>query len=205
MDVVSLDSFRRAKARQREVSRRVAAPLTFYFDLRSPHTYLAAERVDRMFAGVRWLPASAEPFTSAVVLGDDERRVVQTRATLLGLPLVWPADPPVLELGAMRVASLAAERGVGAEFVLAASRLVFCGGYSIGDPEILAEAAATAGIDWSDTLRAAGDATRDRSIEEAGRLLVAAGADRLPALRVGARLFCGEDRLSEAAASRASA
>jgi hypothetical protein len=36
-------------------------------------------------------------------------------------------------------------------------------------------------------------------------MLLAAGADRLPALRVGRLLFCGEERLSEAVAARASA
>jgi 2-hydroxychromene-2-carboxylate isomerase len=205
VDVISLDSYRRARARDRQHARPAAAPLTFYFDLRSVYTYLAAERVDRMFAGVRWLPASAKALGRGIVLGDDERRVVRTRATLLGLPLVWPGEPPALELGAMRVAALAAERGVAAQFVLAASRLVFCGGYAIADPETLAEAAATAGIDWRDMLRAAGDVSRDGPIEEAGRLLLAAGADRLPAMRVGARLFCGEDRLSEVAAARVSA
>jgi 2-hydroxychromene-2-carboxylate isomerase len=89
--------------------------------------------------------------------------------------------------------------------VLAASRLEFCGGYSIDDPEILAEAAAAAGIDLDEMLRAAGDVRRDGLIEEAGRRLLAAGADRLPVLRVGRMLFCGEERLSEAVAARASA
>ena len=36
-------------------------------------------------------------------------------------------------------------------------------------------------------------------------MLLAAGADRLPALRVGRMLFCGEERLLEAAAARAAA
>ena len=50
-------------------------------------------------------------------------------------------------------------------------------------------------------LRAVGDVSRDAAIEAAGRKLVAAGADRLPVLTVGRRMFCGEDRLSEAAAA----
>jgi hypothetical protein len=33
------------------------------------------------------------------------------------------------------------------------------------------------------------------------RIVAAAGADRLPALRVRGRLFCGEERLEEAAAA----
>ena len=105
----------------------------------------------------------------------------------------------------MRVASLAGERGLGAAFVLAASRLMFCGGFDIDEPEILAEAAAAAGIDLGELLHAAGDTGRDGPIEDAGRMLLAAGGDRLPALRVGRMLFCGEERLSEAFAARASA
>jgi hypothetical protein len=52
---------------------------------------------------------------------------------------------------------------------------------------------------------AAGDVRRDGPIEQAGLRLLAAGADRLPVLRVGRMLFCGEERLSEAVAARASA
>jgi hypothetical protein len=36
---------------------------------------------------------------------------------------------------------------------------------------------------------------------EVGRRLLAAGADRLPALRVGRALFWGEERVAEAAAA----
>jgi 2-hydroxychromene-2-carboxylate isomerase len=99
----------------------------------------------------------------------------------------------------MRVASLAAQHGVGAPFALAASRLVYCGSFDIDAPEILAEAAVLAGIDARAARQAAGEAGRDGPIEEAGQLLLAAGADRLPVLRVDRTLFCGEHRLDEAA------
>jgi hypothetical protein len=36
-------------------------------------------------------------------------------------------------------------------------------------------------------------------VEAAGRRLLAAGADRLPALRVGRALYWGEDQIAEAA------
>ena len=116
---------------------------------------------------------------------------------------MWPDEPPQRVRGAMRVASLAAERGCGAAFVLAASRLAFCGGFDIDDPEILAEAAAAAGIGLHEALRR-GRRRRARRRDRGGRrLLLAAGASRLPALRVGRMLFCGEERLLEAAAARA--
>ena len=52
-----------------------------------------------------------------------------------------------------------------------------------------------------DTLHAARDEARDGAIEEAGRALLAAGADRLPALRVGRALYWGEARVGEALAA----
>ncbi len=199
--VTSLDQYRQRAARRRPGTRRPA----FFFDLASPYTYLAAERADRMFSRLEWIPAASEALHCGTFAGDDERAAIGRRADMLGLPIVWPVGPAAPVVGAMRVASLAAQRGVGAAFVLAASRLVFCGGFELDDPEILAEAAAAAGIDLGEMLHAAGDASRDGAIEDAGRKLLAAGADRLPALRVGRMLFCGEDRLAEAFAARASA
>jgi 2-hydroxychromene-2-carboxylate isomerase len=102
---------------------------------------------------------------------------------------------------AMRAAAFAAEQGRGGAFVLAAGRLAFCGGFDLDDPEILAEAAAAAGIRLEHCLRAAGEPRRDGAAEEAGRKLLAAGADRLPVLRVGRALFWGEQRVGAAAAS----
>ena len=98
----------------------------------------------------------------------------------------------------MRVASRAAEGGRGAAFVMAATRLAFCGGFDLDDPEILAEAAAAAGLVLDDTLLAARDEGRDGAIEDAGRALLAAGADRLPAVRIGRALYWGESRVAEA-------
>jgi 2-hydroxychromene-2-carboxylate isomerase len=173
---------------------------TLFFDLRSPYTYLVAERADRLFDGLEWRPASADILQGSE-LGADGPPAVANRARLLGLPLVWPEDRPYRVLRAMRVASLAAERGCGGAFVLAASRLAFCGGFDIDDPEILCEAAAAAGLALEDALHAAGDIARDGPIEDAARTLLAAGAQRLPALQVGRTLFCGEERLMEAAAA----
>jgi 2-hydroxychromene-2-carboxylate isomerase len=201
--VTSLEAHRQARRNRLPVaSGHGLARTTLFFDLGSPYTYLAAERADRLFARLEWLPASADVLHGAE-LTDEAMRAACERASLLGLPFVRPEEPPHSVRGAMRVASLAAERGCAGAFVLAASRLAFCGGFDIDDPEILAEAAAAAGIGLHEALAAAGDVGRDGQIEEAGRLLLAAGASRLPALRVGRMLFCGEDRLLEAAAARA--
>ncbi len=174
--------------------------MSFFFDLASPWTYLAAERVDRRFADVRWQPAVADALPQARDLAA-QRRAVEERADELQLPLVWPESQPTSARSAMRVAALAAERGRAAEFVLAASRLAFCGGYDVDDPEILAEAAAAADLGLDECLRAAGELRRDGPMERAALRLLAQGADALPVLIVGRTLFCGEHRLSEAAAA----
>ena len=80
----------------------------------------------------------------------------------------------------MRVASLAAaEGGHAAPFVLAASRLAFCGGFDLDDPEVLAEAAAAAGLGLPEVLAAAGDRSRDGEMEADGA--APAGARGRPA------------------------
>lgn len=201
--VSSLQAHRLATRNRRRGGGSLMPPATMYFDLASPFTYLAAERAERMFPGLEWLPARARPLdvsAPATGLARADQRAAQLR-----LPLIWPEDRADFAHGAMRVASLAAERGCAGGFVLAASRLTFCGGFDPDHPEMLAEAASIAGIGAAEALAAAGDTGRDEAIEDAGRMLLAAGATRLPALRVGQRLFCGEDRLHEAAAARAAA
>jgi 2-hydroxychromene-2-carboxylate isomerase len=197
--VISLADHRRARATApaaTPVAR--AARATFYFDLASPFTYLAAERVDRLFPGLTWKPVAEE----ILQLPEVEPHLAEERAHALGLPLVWPSDHSAETVRpAMRVASLAAERGCAAAFVLAATRLAYCGGFDLDHPEVLAEAAAAANLGLEDCLHAAGDIGRDGAMEEGARRLLAQGADRLPALRVGRLLFPGEDRMAEAHAA----
>ncbi len=178
-----------------------ARTATFLFDLASPLTYLAAERVERLLGTVRWQPVAAEALHRGNPWIDPAARAVaERRAAALHLPLVWPDRFPDPRRAALRAAAYAAEHGRGAAFTLAACRLAYCGGFDLEDPEVLAEAAAAAGLGLEECLGAAGDVARDGPLEAAGRRLLAAGADELPAVRVGRTLICGEDRLGEAAA-----
>ena len=178
----------------------------FLFDLACPFTYLAAERVDRAFDAVVWTPASGTALRRGSFDGHSAgarrmRRAVEERAAQLRMPLIWPDRFPDEVPAAMRVASLASERGRGAAFTLAAGRLAYCGGFDLEDPEILAEAAAAAGLALDEALAAARDHGRDGALDAAGRRMLASGADRLPALSVGRALFWGEERVGDAAAA----
>jgi 2-hydroxychromene-2-carboxylate isomerase len=202
-DVIMLSERREAQRRRATARRRERSRAQFFFDLSCPFTYLAAERVERAFDDVVWMPASAAALDRSSLTADGVsaaavRRAAEERAAALRLPLVWPERFPSEVSAAMRVAALAAEGGRGAAFVLAATRLAFCGGFDLDDPEILAEAAAAAGVVLDDCLGAARDEGRDGEIERAGRVLLAAGADRLPALRIGRALYWGERRVGEA-------
>ena len=204
-DLISLDACRQARVERGARSRPARSRVKFYFDLASPYTYLAVERVDRMFPGVEWCPALSEALYVGDPIADSAAREraqadVMDRAHELRMPLVWPERYPAGR-AAMRVAALAAEQDRAAPFVLAASRLAFCGGFDLDDPEVLAEAAAAACLGLDDCLRAAGERSRDGALELVGLRLLASGADRLPVLRVGRTLFCGEERIAEAAAA----
>ena len=204
-EVIRLEERRQAR-RQRPRQRLARLRAEFLFDLSCPFTYLAAERVERAFDDIVWTPASATALRGGSLASDGAalervRIAAEERARQLRLPLVWPEAFPADVPAAMRVAAHAAEAGRGAAFVLAAGRLAFCGGFDLDDPEILFEAAAAAGLVLEDCLRAAGDRSRDGAIDAAGRRLLAAGADRLPALRIGRSLFWGESKVAEAAAA----
>lgn len=203
-DLISLASAR--AARRRPVEGPPRRRVTFWFDLASPETYLAAERLERSFgAAVDWRPAYANALAGAPAPGDPltvaAQRHAEERAAELRMPLVWPDRFPFAARPAMRVAVLAVDQGHGGEFVLAASRLAFCGGFDLDDFEVLSEAAAAAGLPLEACLAAAGDRSLDAELEERALRLSARGASRLPVLEVGQSLFCGEDRVPEAAAA----
>jgi 2-hydroxychromene-2-carboxylate isomerase len=175
----------------------------FLFDLASPFTYLAAERVDRAFEAVTWTPASAGTLRCRAVPADAAGveaicEQAEARAASLRLPLEWPERWPIAVPAAMRVAHYASHEGRGAAFVLAATRLAFAGGFDLDDLEILTEAAAAAGLQLDGCLRAAREERRDGAMEAAARRLLGAGADRLPALRLERGVFWGEDRVDDA-------
>jgi 2-hydroxychromene-2-carboxylate isomerase len=188
---------------ERRADRSRATPKTkpaFCFDLSCPFSYLAAEQVERMLGDVEWVPTAP---TLLRHTGEWSRPAAirahaETCAVALRLPLVWPEHFPAETPAALRAASYAAEIGAGARFALAASRLAFCGGFDLEDPEILAEAAAAAGIGLAECLEAAGDLSRDGVLHATGRGLMSQGVHSLPAIRVGRQWFDGETALAAA-------
>lgn len=175
------------------------AETAFFYDLACPFSYIAAERVERLLGEVEWIPVTSLTATSRREVAELRARA-ERRATELHLPLVWPDRFPAEVPGALRAAVRAGEVGAGARFGLAAARLAFCGGFDLEDPEVLAEAAAAAGVALDDCLVAAGDRSLDRTIGATARGLAARGVTELPAVRSGRLFQEGERGLTETAA-----
>src|SRR5829696_8271511 len=109
-EVIRLDD-RRARLRPEAVVGD-AVRAEFLFDLASPFTYLAAERVDRAFDAVTWTPACARtlrcrslPSNEGEIAAVMER--AEQRAAALRLPREWPERWPAPAPAAMRVAHYA--------------------------------------------------------------------------------------------------
>lgn len=182
----------------------------FYFDLGSPYAWLAAERVHQV------LPEP--PVWRPVLLGALFRRFgrdswamgparaegmaeVERRAAAYGLPAVrWPDPfPATSTLLAMRAATYAAQTGRAVAFSLAAFRQAFAAGRDLGQEDWVLMAAAAAEIHPRALL--AGVATRavKEALRGATEEAAEAGVQGVPAVRVGKRVFWGDDRLEQAA------
>jgi 2-hydroxychromene-2-carboxylate isomerase len=205
--LIDLDA-RRDVRRRRELTTTPPAPLapSFSFDVVSPLTYLAAERVERLFPAAVWSPVDPTVLAPAPSRGAVAglRELAEARAAALRMPLVWPDRPlPLGESGqhVRRAAAYAAATGRCSAFVVAAGRLAFCGGFELDDPEVIAEAAVAAHLSARDCLDAVLDPRWDEPLAAAAVRLGAPGVAELPALTVGDRLFGGEERLPEAAAA----
>jgi 2-hydroxychromene-2-carboxylate isomerase len=189
---------------------------TFYYDLGSPYAWLAAERLDRVLGprAVAWTPVllgaifratgrSSWAQTDARSGGIAE---IERRARERGLPaLRWPEPWPNDGLRAMRAAVHAHGVERGPAFALAAFRVHFTQGVPLSEERGIALAAEHAGLDPAAMLAATGHQDVKDRLRALTDTALAAGVTGVPTLRVGRRLFWGDDRLEEAAAAEGQA
>lgn len=195
----------------------MSARAVFYYDLGSPYAYLAAERVDGVFADA----GARAPEWQPVLLGGLLKRFgrdswangagrdagmaeVERRASAYGLaPIRWPEPWPGNTLVAMRTATFAKEIGRAVSFSLAAFRQAFAAGRDLSLPDNVFIAAASSELHPRALQAAIGrDATKRRlreATERAGDL----GVVGVPGVVVGTEVFWGDDQLERAAAAAA--
>lgn len=125
------------------------------------------------------------------MIADELLAVAEREARALRLPLSAPSNPLADGTGLNRAAVYAGDHGAGARFALAASRLIFCGGFDLDDPRVVAEAAAAARLPVSGALAAAEDTDWDEPLQATAVGLRARGIQATPAIRIGTRWFLG--------------
>lgn len=173
-------------------------PVAFMFAPGCPISYLVAERAERALGEVDWVPVLPLTPPDPVLLG-----IARREAHALRLPLEVPDNPLADSRPLTRVACLAAEYDVCARFGLVASRLIFCGGYELDDPQVISEAAELAGIPPEEAHRAALGTRFDPALEATTEGLRRHGLRQTPVVRIGARWFEGLQALPEAARAAA--
>ena len=181
----------------------------FYYDLGSPFSYLAAERVNSVLPVVPvWQPillGAVFKATARMSWGEGAGRAggmaeVERRAVDRGLPAVrWPDPWPPNTLTAMRAATFAQQAGRAVAFSLAAFRQAFAAGRDLGDLDTVVLAAAACELHP----RAVTKGLESRSVKERLRSAtdeaLRRGVSGVPTIAMGDRLFWGDDRLEAAA------
>jgi 2-hydroxychromene-2-carboxylate isomerase len=187
-------------------------PITFYFDVGSPYTYLAAERLPALLPEpVQWQPVLLGGLfkltgRSSWALGDYRRRQagmaeIERRARTYRLPpMRWPDPWPGDYLQAMRVCTFAFAAGAGREFAMQACRNAFQRGANLTIPGRVIEAATQVGLDRAAAERAMQDPEVKATLRSATDTAYERGVFGVPTIAIGEELFWGDDRLEDAAA-----
>jgi 2-hydroxychromene-2-carboxylate isomerase len=183
----------------------------FYFDLGSPYSYLAAERVNSLF--------DEPPEWQPILLGglfkihgrdswangpgrDEGIREVERRAAEYGLPDVrWPDPWPGNTLVAMRAATFAKQIGKVVSFSLAGFRQAFAAGRDLSDPDNVMLAAAACELHPKALTKAVQTQSVKDALREATDQAAAQGVIGVPTVVVGDQVFWGDDKLADAAAA----
>ena len=191
---------------------------TFYFDLGSPYAYLSAERISGLYteAGLEqpeWVPVLLgglfRHFGRSSWGQGPEREAgmaeCERRASAYGLPpILWPDPWPGDMLTAMRAATFAKQTGRTVSFSLAGFRQQFAAGRDLSDPDNVIIAGAACELHPRALLKAVATAGVQAALRAATDGAAAPGAEGVPAVVVGERVFWGDDRLEEAVEASAS-
>jgi 2-hydroxychromene-2-carboxylate isomerase len=174
----------------------------FYYDLGSPESYLAAERVMAALpVAPEWTPILAAGLPRFAPGDPGARRsAAESRAAELHVqPLRWPAAWPRDTRAAMVAATYAKQIGRAVAFSLAAFRQAFAGGRELDEDTILLAGAACE-MHPRAVLQALGRASIATALDAATAEAAAAGVIAVPALRIGETVLHGEEGVDAAAA-----
>ena len=181
----------------------------FYYDLGSPYSYLAAERIHSVFDE----PPVWRPILLGALFAIHNRdswsngpqreagmREVERRAAEYGLPPVkWPDPWPGNTLFAMRAATFATQIGKAVSFAQAAFRQAFAGGRDLTEPDNVLIAAAACELHPNALMKAVETQSVKDALRTATDEAAALGVIGVPTVVVGDQAYWGDDKLEDAA------
>ena len=168
----------------------------FYYDLGSPQCYLVAETIMSTLPVVpEWEPVLGSKFAPEAL---DRARIEGLAGRCELQPLRWPAAWPADSAQAMLAATYAKRIGRAVAFSLAAFRQAFAGGRDLADESTILIAGAACEMHPVALRKGIGLAGTATALDAATERARAAGAERLPAIQVGDRVYAGLDAIDYA-------
>jgi 2-hydroxychromene-2-carboxylate isomerase len=187
------------------------APPTFYYDLSSPYSYLAAARVDEVLPErPEWRPIAFGVIVQRIgkvpwSFASDRRadfEDIARRASELGLPPVrYPEGWPVqtYSIAALRAALAVEDQDERRAVTRELYRTAFVDGNHLADVETVLESVARAGVDREAIAAAISSAEIKERLRAETDAALERGVTGVPTVAIGERLFWGDDRLEDAA------
>ncbi len=192
----------------------MAQPI-FYYDLSSPYSYLASERVDGVLPErPEWRPIAFGVLVQRLgkvpwSFASDRRadfEDIARRASELGLPPVrYPEGWPVqtYSIVALRAALAVEDQDERRAVTRELYRTAFADGNHLADVETVLESVARAGLDRAAVAAAISSGEIKERLRAETDAALERGVTGVPTVAVGGRLFWGDDRLEDAAAALA--
>lgn len=177
--------------------------IRFYFSFRSPYAWLAAERLESELGDlevpIERIPVYPTPGNDPAAMPakityivQDIRRLARARGLTVRFPSA--ADP---DWAISHAAFLGAQQeAAGHDLMLALFRKRFSEGHDLGDDEVIAAAAATAGLNRDVILAAAHSAElQSEAAEGFRRGIERDGIFGVPSFAYAGKLYWGQDRM----------
>ena len=183
----------------------------FYYDLNSPYSWLAAERVNHVLPRPTvWRPISFSHILKETRrlpwslsdqreggIAEVERRAAERRLPPIRWPEGWPAQ--TIPMAGLRAATFAAEIGKSVSFSLAAFRQTFLAGRPMNELDNVLIAGAACELHPNATKAALERESIKQKLIDATNEAIERGVTGVPTVAVGDELFWGDDRLEDAA------
>jgi 2-hydroxychromene-2-carboxylate isomerase len=181
----------------------------FWFDFHSPWAYLAANRIDSVVApygyAIDWRPlhlanlidaiGGRRPLEANPAFVRWYQQDLQDWAALQGVVIRHHPSFPLRPSRALRAALYAAERGRACCFVRGVMAAYWTLNRDISDVEVIADIAASCGLDPDAVRSATASNTYKRMLEQNNAAAIAAGVFGVPTMIARGKLFWGNDRL----------